>query len=88
MERMLMLHPTQTTDPVWAEETGAVVEVEMPSEDRVFVWLNWVIALAIAAAILFLQGRWLTPNVYTVPLRFMGWVISSSCQPLAVVVIT
>jgi hypothetical protein len=30
--------------------------------------LNWLVAVAIAVAILFLQGRWLTPNVYTVPL--------------------
>jgi hypothetical protein len=54
---MPMLHRTQATEPVWAEETGAAVEVEMPSEDRVFVWLNWLIALATAAAILFFQGH-------------------------------
>jgi hypothetical protein len=67
MERMPMLHPTQATDPVWAEEAGTAVEVEVPSEDQWFAWLNWLVAAAIAVAILFLQGRWLTPNVYTVP---------------------
>jgi hypothetical protein len=40
----------------------------MPSEDGLFVWLNWLVAAAIALAIMFLHGRWLTPNVYTVPL--------------------
>jgi hypothetical protein len=40
----------------------------MLSEDRWFEWLNWLIAAAIAVAVLFFQGRWLTPNVYTVPL--------------------
>jgi hypothetical protein len=38
------------------------------SEDPWFVWLNWLVAAVIAVAIVFLQGRWLTPNVYTVPL--------------------
>jgi hypothetical protein len=32
------------------------------------VWLNWLVAVAIAVAMVFLSGRWLTPNVYTVPL--------------------
>jgi hypothetical protein len=41
---------------------------DVVSDDWWFVWLNWLIAMGIAAAILFLQGRWLTPNVYTVPL--------------------
>jgi hypothetical protein len=40
----------------------------MLSDDRWFERLNWVIAAAIAVAIVFLQGRWLTPNVYMVPL--------------------
>jgi hypothetical protein len=40
----------------------------MLPEDRLFEWLNWLVAAAIAAAIVFFQGRWLTPNVYTVPL--------------------
>jgi hypothetical protein len=44
----------------------------MPSEARWFVWLNWLIAEVIAVAILFFQGRWLTPDVYTVPLGRCG----------------
>jgi hypothetical protein len=44
------------------------VGFEMLSEDRWFVWLNWLVAAAIALAIVFFQGRWLTPDVYTVPL--------------------
>jgi hypothetical protein len=36
-------------------------------EDRWFVWLNWFVAAAIAVAMVFFQGRWLTPDVYTVP---------------------
>jgi hypothetical protein len=40
----------------------------MPPEDRWFVWLNWLVAAAIAVAIVFFQGRWLTADVYTVSL--------------------
>jgi hypothetical protein len=31
-------------------------------------WLNWLVAAAIAVAIVLVRGRWLTPNVYTIPL--------------------
>ena len=44
------------------------VEFEMLSEDRWFECLNWLFAAAILVALVFFQGRWLTPNVYTVPL--------------------
>jgi hypothetical protein len=50
------------------QKISVAIELEMLSEDRFFAWLNWLIAAAIAVAIVFLQGRWLTPNVYAVPL--------------------
>jgi hypothetical protein len=38
------------------------------TEDWLHEELNWLIAAAITAALVFFQGHWLTPDVYTVPL--------------------
>jgi hypothetical protein len=59
----------------------------MLSEDRLFVWLNWLVAAAMAVTTTFFQGRWLTPDVYTVPLgRFdVDWHVDRGIMAVACV---
>jgi hypothetical protein len=59
------------------------IKIDMLFEDRLFVWLNWLIP----AATMFFQGRWLTPDVYSVPLGRcdVGWHVYRGIVALACV---
>jgi hypothetical protein len=56
-------------------------------EDRIFEWLDWLVAAAIAVTIVFFQGRWLMPDVYTVPLSRcdVDWHVGRGIVALACV---
>jgi hypothetical protein len=56
-------------------------------EFRVLDWLSWLVVAAMLVAVALLNGRWLTPNVYTVPLGRcdVDWHVDRAIVALACV---
>ena len=52
---------------------------------RMMARLNWLLMAALLAATVLLQGRWLTPDVYTVPLSrcTVDWHVERGIVALA-----
>jgi hypothetical protein len=48
--------------------SSIALRCDIVCNDRLMDWFTWLAAATIAVAIVFFQGRWLTPNIYTVPL--------------------